>query len=241
MLARSGVTGPAQVFEGRWGLFASHVQDPAAHRDFARINADLGSHWESRNSSFKPFPAAHVIHPYISAAILLRDKHAIQPGEIESVECPVTGFILSIVCEPIAEKHAPASDSHGRVSLQYSVAEALFFGELGKQAYSDQSRRNPDILALARKIRYHVDPDYPGPGRFKGAVKVTLKDGRQFAEVEEYNRGSAENPMTYAELRAKFEDNAGGLLSADRRARLADEIQRLEALPDAKVLVQLAT
>ena len=241
MLARSGVTGPAQVFEGRWGLFASHVQDPNAHRDFARINADLGTHWESRNSSFKPFPAAHVIHPYISSAIRLRAKHAIQPAEIESVDCPVTGFIVSIVCEPTAEKHAPASDSHGRVSLQYSIAEALFFGELGKHAYSDQSRRNPEILGLARKVRYHVDPDYPGPGRFKGAVKVTLKDGRQFTDVEEYNRGSAENPMTYQELRAKFDDNASGFLPADTRGRVADAIQRLETLPDAKVLLELAT
>ena len=246
MLARSGVTGPAQVFEGRWGLFASHVQDANAHRDFARINvnlgtASLGSHWESRNSSFKPFPAAHVIHPYISAAIRLRNKHSIQPSDVESVDCPVTGFIVSIVCEPIAEKHAPASDSHGRVSLQYSVAEALFFGELGKRAYSDESRRNPAILELARKVRYRVDPDYPGPGRFKGAVTVTLKDARQFTEVEEYNRGSAENPMTYQELRAKFDENAGGFLSADARARLADEIERLELVPDASALVQLAT
>jgi len=241
MLARSGVTGPAQVFEGRWGLFASHVQDAAAHRDFARINANLGSHWESRNSSFKPFPAAHVIHPYISAAIRLRERHAIQPAEIESVDCPVTGFIVSIVCEPVAEKHAPASDSHGRVSLQYSIAEALYFGELGKRAYSDQSRRDPEILALARKVRYHVDPDYPGPGRFKGAVRVMLKDGRQFEEVEEYNRGSAENPMSYEELRAKFDDNASGFLSSDARARLTDQIQNLERLPDAKTLVELAT
>jgi len=241
MLARAGVTGPAQVFEGRWGLFASHVQDPNAHRDFARISAGLGTHWESRNSSFKPFPAAHVIHPYISAAIRLRDKHAIQPAEIESVDCPVTGFIVSIVCEPVAEKHAPASDSHGRVSLQYSIAEALYFGELGKRAYSDHSRRNPEILALARKVRYHVDPNYPGPGRFKGAVKVALKDGRQFTEVEEYNRGSAENPMTYEELRAKFDDNSSSFLSADARARVADQVQRLETLPDAKVLIQLAT
>jgi 2-methylcitrate dehydratase PrpD len=241
MLARSGVTGPAQVFEGRWGLFATHVQDPNAHRDFARINQDLGTRWESRNSSFKPFPAAHVIHPYISAAIRLRNRHAIRADDIESVECPVTGFIVSIVCEPVAEKHAPASDSHGRVSLQYSVAEALFFGELGKHAYSDQSRRNPEILALARKIRYHVDPDYPGPGRFKGAVKVTLKDGTQFIEEEEYNRGSAENPMTSAELRAKFDDNASGFLSVEARARLAEEIQRLETLPDAKVLLEFAT
>jgi len=241
ILARSGVTGPAQVFEGRWGLFASHVQDANAHRDFARIDRDLGSHWESRNSSFKPFPSAHVIHPYISAAIRLKKKHNLQTDDIESVDCPVTGFIVSIVCEPISEKHAPASDSHGRVSLQYSVAEALHAGELGKHAYSDESRRNPEILGLARKVRYHVDPNYPGPGRFKGAVKVTMKDGRQFEEVEEYNRGSAENPMTYAELHAKFDENASGFLSSAERGRLAEQIQRLELLPEARILVDLAT
>jgi len=217
------------------------VQDTAAHRDFARINADLGSHWESRNASFKPFPAAHVIHPYISAAIRLRDRHSIQPADIDRVDCPVTEFIVSIVCEPIAEKHAPASDSHGRVSLQYSVAEALFFGELGKRAYSDESRRNPAVLELARKVRYHVDPEYPGPGRFKGAVTITLMDGRQLTEVEEHNRGSVENPMAYQELRAKFDENAGGFLSANARARLEDQLQRLETLADAKVLVELAT
>src|SRR5579863_8790450 len=73
LLARAGVTGPGQVFEGRWGLLASHVQDPNAHRDFGRIDAGLGVEWESRNSSFKPFPAVHVIHPYISAALRLRN------------------------------------------------------------------------------------------------------------------------------------------------------------------------
>ena len=86
-----------------------------------------------------------------------------------------------------------------------------------------------------------MDPDYPGPGRFKGAVTVTLKDARQFTEVEEYNRGSLENPMTYQELRAKFDDNARGFLSGDARARIAGEIERLEMLPDASVLVDLAT
>ena len=47
--------------------------------------------------------------------------------------------------------------------------------------------------------------------------------------------------MTYEERRAKFEDNASGFLPADKRARVADEIQHLEMLPDAKVLVELAT
>src|SRR5580692_4316509 len=236
LLARAGVTGPAQVFEGRWGLFASHVQDPNAHRDFARINDGLGRHWESRNSSFKPFPAAHVIHPYISAILRLRAKYEIDPRDVERIECPVTAFIVGIVCEPTAEKFAPASDSHGRVSLQYSVAEALYNGGLGKSAYSIESRANPEILSLARRVAYRVDPDYPGPGRFKGAAKILLKNGSSFEEVEEYNRGSAENPMTYEELRAKFDDNSSGFLSAEQRNRLTSEIDRLESIPEASYM-----
>jgi 2-methylcitrate dehydratase PrpD len=239
LLARSGVTGPAKVFEGRFGLFASHVQDPNAHRDFTRINNSLGQHWESRNSSFKPYPAAHVIHPYISAMLRLRARHGIKAGDVERVECPVTAFIVGIVCEPTEEKLTPASDSHGRVSLQYSLAEALYFGALGKNAYRNESLKNSEILALARRVQYHVDPDYPGPGRFKGAVTIALKDGRRFEEVEEYNRGSAENPMSYEELRAKFDDNSSAFLSGAQRDQLADAIQTLDALEDARTLLDL--
>jgi 2-methylcitrate dehydratase PrpD len=237
LLARSGVTGPAQVFEGRWGLFASHVQDPNAHRDFARISYQLGQHWESRNSSFKPFPAAHVIHPYISAVLRLREKHGINPGDVGRIECPVAAFIVGIVCEPTEEKFAPASDSHGRVSLQYSLAEALYFGALGKSAYAPQSLKSPEILALARRVQYHIDPDYPGPGRFKGAAKIVLKNGHEFQEVEEYNRGSTENPMTYEELRTKFDDNASSFLSAQQRGIIANEINQLESLSDASLFL----
>lgn len=237
LLARSGVTGPAHVFEGRWGLFASHVQDANAHRDFARIDDRLGEHWESRNSSFKPFPAAHVIHPYISAIVRARAKYGIQPADVERIDCPVTQFIVGIVCEPTSEKFAPASDSHGRVSLQYSLAEALYHGALGKSAYSAENRANPEILALARRVQYHVDPGYPGPGRFKGAVEITLKDRRKFEEIEEYNRGSAENPMTYEELRAKFDDNASGFLSAQQRDRVAAQIDQLDQLANVSTLI----
>ena len=57
------------MFEGRFGLFASHLQDAAAPRALDRITDALGRVWESRNASFKPFPAAHVIHPYIDALL----------------------------------------------------------------------------------------------------------------------------------------------------------------------------
>ena len=109
-----------------------------------------GEHWESRNSSFKPFPAAHVIHPYISAVLRLRAKHGIQPGDVERIECPVTAFIVGIVCEPTEEKFAPASDSHGRVSLQYSLAEALYHrGARQNRLQRGESQESGDPRARA--------------------------------------------------------------------------------------------
>ena len=89
-------------------------------------------------------------------------------------------------------------------------------------------------------MQYHVDPAFPGPGRFKGAVRVTLNDGRTFGEVEEYNRGSSENPMTYAEIRGKFDENASSFLTQAARDRLAEAVAQVERLPDASVLVRLA-
>ena len=238
-LARAGVTGAVQVFEGRFGFFASHLQAADHAPDYERLVDRLGDVWESRNASFKPFPSAHVIHPYIDAVLRLRREHQLRPVDIERVDCPVTAFIVGIVCEPVAEKVAPATRSHCRVSLQHTLAEALWSGSLGKDAHADAYRLHPDVQALARRVHYHIDPAYPGPGRFKGAVRITLKNGRVVETVEEYNRGSRENPMTEAELRAKFDENAATFLDREARDRLAAAVRDLEAAPDASVIMRL--
>ncbi len=92
--------------------------------------------------------------------------------DVQSIDCPVAEFNVSIVCEPVEEKVAPATEAHGRVCLQFTLAEALVRGELGRSAYSEEARHDPEILALARRVTYHVDPAFPPPGQFKGAVRV---------------------------------------------------------------------
>lgn len=239
-LGRTGATGPGAVFEGRFGLFDSHLQDAGVARNWGRISAGLGEVWEVRNASFKPFPAAHVIHPYLDALLRLRREHNIDPRAVREVICPVAGFIVPIVCEPVAEKRRPNTDSHGRVSLQYTLAEALHFGALGKNAYREASLRNPEILRLADAVEYRVDPGFPGPERFKGVVRIVLNDGTVFEAVEEHNRGSARNPMSRAELLAKFEENADGVLTPAQTKRLIEAVDGLDGAPDAGRLVELS-
>ena len=45
--------------------------------------------------------------------------------------------------------------------------------------------------------------------------------------------------MSYAELRAKFDDNSSECLSAAQRDRLADAIQKLDELKDAGSLLDV--
>ncbi len=138
-LGKAGVTGPGEVFEGRFGLFASHLQAASPEPNFGRLTDGLGSTWDSRNSSFKPFPVAHVIHPYIDAILRLRERHGLKPDQIKRVEVPVAPYIVGIVCEPLSEKRRPLTDSHGRVSIQYTLAEALVIGRIGKSSYARTS------------------------------------------------------------------------------------------------------
>ncbi len=239
-LGRAGTSGPSAVFEGRFGFMASHLPDANTPRDFGRITEGLGVTWESRRSSFKPFPAAHVIHPYIDALLRLRRQHAIDPACVREIACPVAGYIVPIVCEPVSEKRRPKSDSHGRVSLQYTLAEAMHAGRLGKNAYQLSALQNPEILRLADAVTYDVDPSFPGPERFKGQVKVTLHSGVAYEAIEEHNRGSTENPMSTADLVAKFEENAAGVLASTQTKQLVAAIFGFENAGAASSLVQLA-
>lgn len=239
LLARTGYTGPAPVFESRFGLFASHVQDKTFKLDFARMVENLGATWESRNTSFKPYPVAHVIHSFLDAVLYLYRKDSLRADQVERIVCPIAEYMIPVVCEPVAEKFAPASDSHGRVSLQYSLAEALACGRLGVDGYSEKCLRDPAILALARKVSYIIDRDAPGRGQYKGWVIVHTNDGRKLERVEMHNRGSAENPLSAADVQGKFRENAARTLDAKAIDAIIAKVDRLEREPAIGALVDL--
>lgn len=238
-LAKAGFTGPATVLEGRFGLLRSHVQGPGQEFDFARMVGGLGSKWESRDISFKPYPTAHFIHPFLDAILALVDKHGIRASDVQSIMCPIAAHMIPIVCEPVEEKMHPASDWHGRVSLQYSIAEALYFGKLDGQGYAEESLRNPAILALAKKVGYRLDPDAPGRAHFKGWVIVETVDGRRFEHVEPRNRGSASNPMGVDDIKEKFRSNASLMLENSRVEQIIERVDNLEQLSDTRDLIAL--
>jgi 2-methylcitrate dehydratase PrpD len=209
-LGKNNTTGPLEVIEGRFGLLASHLQDETIELDYEMLVKDLGSHWESENASFKPFPVAHVIHPYIDALLRLKTQHTLKAENIKRIVCPVPEYQVGIVCEPAHEKHRPNSDS-----------------------YSAQALADEEILTLAKKVEYVVDDSFPGPEQFKGEVTIELESGERYTEIEDYNRGSRQNPMTEEEITEKFTTNSAELLSSIQQQSLKEKILSLESMTSA--------
>lgn len=219
LLAKHGHTGPSQVLEGVAGLFRTHVQDPDYGFDFAAVTAEIGRRWESLGISLKPYPCAHVVHSYIDAILALHAQ-GLRAENVRRILCPIADYMIGVVCEPRDKKVAPQNDWQGRTSLQYSLAEALVTGRLDGQSYHSDGEARAQIRALAQKIEYEVDPSAK-PGQFKGWVIVETQDGKRLERVEPHNRGSAERPLSDAEIAKKFCDNAAALFTPAQ----ADAIQ----------------
>ena len=93
---------------------------------------------------------------------------------------------------------------------------------------------HPCELALARKVRYAIDPDNPYPREYTGHVRATLANGDVVEERQPYIRGGAHAPLSGAELARKFAGNVrhGGWSAARGEAFAA----ALPALLDAPTI-----
>ena len=70
-------------------------------------------------------------------------------------------------------------------------------------------------------------------GQDQARVDITLKDGRILSRFVAHAVGSVENPMTDAQLNAKFIELAAGILPEDRTRRLMAFCRDAEQLDDA--------
>jgi 2-methylcitrate dehydratase PrpD len=204
--AHAGVTGPTQIFESKWGLLASHVQEANVRLDFGRARRELGETWESREISFKPYPAAHVMHGLIEAALDARQGLSIQ--EIERITCHVAPHWAPIVCEPSALKRRPPTTEAARISLPHTIAEVFVRGRLDAGSYGSADLGDPVIQRLADRVEYQIEPAWSDRASFPGAVRVALRDGREIVVRVDSHLGGRRRPMSFEQITDKFRRNA---------------------------------
>jgi 2-methylcitrate dehydratase PrpD len=233
-LAAHGATGPATVFEGRFGVYAAYLDRTDV--DLGPSLDDLGERWETPNIAFKPYPACHYIHASLDALRELVEAEPIRPEDVEEIVALTTEAGVPLVLEPLSAKHRPRSEYEAKFSLPYSLASLLVRGGVDVATYTANAIAEPGVLELASRARYEVREYETFPKAFPGGVRVRLRDGTIRETELPYQRGGPDNPMTPDEIAEKFVTNASLALGPDAVARLQSAVlglegeQRLDAL-----------
>jgi 2-methylcitrate dehydratase PrpD len=120
-----------------------------------------------------------------------------------------------------------------------TLAEAFLYGKVDAESFGAARLRDPRILALAERITHVIDADAPGREQWRGWVQVTLRDGTRRERVQPYNWGSPQNPLSQADIEAKFRSNAVPVIGPARADAVIAKAAALATLPAITELTAL--
>lgn len=173
----------------------------------------LGQRWTLLESYLKPYACARWIHSALDAA--RRALADLSPGtsrlradEVESIDVETFAFAASLTEVDIG------SDMQARFSLPYSLAVLLVDGVLDAGSFLPERLRRDDVAALARQVTLHERAEMTAalPRERPATVTVRLHDGRLGRGQVRNARGNPSDPLSTAEIVAKFRGNVGDLL-----------------------------
>jgi 2-methylcitrate dehydratase PrpD len=205
LMARGGFLGPRTVLEGTHGFFKAFA--PSREPEFSHLLDGLGESWVMQNIAFKPYACGTMTQPYIDCAIKLAER-GVDPAEITDIVCDVGEGTVHRLWEPLAIKQAPPTPYAAKFSTPFCMAVGFFDRRAGFGQFTEERITDPSVLALARKIRYNIDPKNEYPANFTGHLRATMGDGSVHELTQGYMRGGAHAPLQPDELRRKFLDNA---------------------------------
>jgi 2-methylcitrate dehydratase PrpD len=236
LLAREGFRGPASVFEGQHGFYRA-FGGPNEYA-FEKLS-ELGREWEIPRLAFKSYPCGSISHPYMDCALKLKQKYSIAAERIVDIVCRTAEGPVHRLWEPLEQKWQPSTSYAAKFSLPFSIAAMLVRGKAGLEEFSDEAIRDREILAVAKKIRYVLDPTIDYPRHFSGHVKIELDDGTVLEENQPYPRGGLESPLPPQEIADKFRANAALALPVNKCEAILDAAAHLEELASIAILTDL--
>jgi 2-methylcitrate dehydratase PrpD len=219
LLAQQGFVGPRTVFEGVHGLFNGFAHTTKG--DYGALTKDFGARWVIDTLAFKPYPCGTMAQPYIDCAKRLAAR-GVAAADIRDIVCEVAEGTVHRLWEPLADKQRPRNGYAAKFAVPYLLAAGFVHGGVGLGAFTEQAIRDPQVLALAAKVKFVIDPNNPYPNNYTGHIRATLTDGSAIEERQPYLRGGAQEPLTRQDVTDKFALNAqhGGWSRAQGDAAL---------------------
>jgi len=235
LLGKNGFSGPRTVLEGEHGFFFAFGV-PEIKPDFTRVTEALGETWQMKKIAFKPYACGTMLQPFIDCAVRLA-REGLDHQDAVHISCNVGEGTVHRLWEPSSEKKYPTTPYSAKFSGPFCVAVGLVDRAAGLTQFTHEKISDPDILTLAEKVEYRIDPEDEYPRNYSGHVRVTLIGGSVRETRQPHLRGGVREPLDRSELVDKFRANiAFGGISEKQAKAIEDALSGLFDAPDMSLL-----
>ena len=230
LIAKSGFYGPRTVFEGEHGFFEAFALKEI-ERDYSHLTDGLGNRWENQNLAFKPFACGTMAQPFVDCAIKIRKKIK-NLNNISSITAKVGEGTVHRLWEPLKEKKNPSTPYSAKFSVPYCVAVGFVRGDAGLNEFNEKSINDKEILNLASKVNYEIDPNNEYPKNYTGTL-ICKTSENEFTEHQPCFRGGIKEPLTKDDIDKKYNANLNySRISEENKKNLNNFIETLFTKPD---------
>jgi 2-methylcitrate dehydratase len=229
-LAQNGMTGPGQVFEGRYGFFKVMGRQPVEP-------PQLGEPFGIRRAFTKRFPLGQFSQTVAQAAVEVRPFFK-SPDDLLEVNIRVSHSAIKIMADG-PDKWRPQTHETADHSIPYAAGLVLMYGNIDPEYYEDPYLHDPRLLDLVSRVKVlpSDEADRTEQEFNLCELEVVLKSGERKTVRVEYHRGHFKNPMTDAEMEEKFRLMAKKHLGADRLDNLLRLLWGIENVPQVGALI----
>ena len=98
-------------------------------------------------------------------------------------------------------------------------------------SFTSEKIHDPEVRRLISKITIDENQDYTEkyPQEFNIRMEVTDRSGRNHVAQTSYPKGHQNNPLSDAEVEAKFRRLSDGVLSESQEQRVLEQVWELES------------
>ena len=236
-LAQNGFTGPADIFEAKYGFCRVFCGDAtSADIPWERLTKDLGKHYAILDTTYKLSPACGVLHTTIECIEELKKEEAALAEKLEKVVVKGSNNLAHT-----HNVYEPDTILAAQYSLPFSVALACL-GDLSDPTVylSEEILTNKKVLELAKKVTTEFDPDQEKlyPAHFSTDVTVYLSGGRTLHKALQDAKGSAARPVTLEQFHEKYYNLVKNVLTPNAARQLLDRVYSIDSMQSAREIME---
>jgi 2-methylcitrate dehydratase len=239
-LAREGITGPSDIFEGTDGFWkqisrGSFSLEGTGARHFGLTALE--------RTFFKFFPAEYNSQGVVAAFLQLRKQFKLE--DLVSIDIATYWMAWHEIGGgqgDATDKWDPQTREGADHSLPYLVAVALVDGKVTLDSFVPQRVKDPALRPVMKKISVtcsdELEERFQKTTETGARIVIKLKDGSEVVHESWHPKGSWQNPMDDDELNQKFDSLIQRVLPERGRSQLRDMLWGLEELASMDALAE---